>query len=635
MAKGNNVVEFTLRAKDHVSRVLSSIGGGISSFAKGLLQQGANIQAWGQMLAGALQNTFGKVWGSIREAFKFETLETQFKTLLGSAEAAKERMQMLAKVAEETPFDMEGVVKASRILTVMSKDALGTEWALKLVGDTAAAVGANVDELATWIGRAYAMIQAGKPFGEAAMRLTELGALTPEVRQKMEDLQAAGASNAEVWNALVSHLETFGGAMKDLSKTGDGMMSTLEDNWTAAVRSFGSAFTDAAKDSIGFLINKLAELQASGAITEWAEKAMKALEPLRNLIIGILGDGNSRAQAFGAAWDYLKEVFKYGGSVLNAAGDYIAAKLADVGAMIRDSIAASAAIAVENIRYKLRETWEHITLGNMGAGAHNRYQMRKAEHENIIAGIEDATAEAHQKRLGKARERFTEALEEAGERLGNASEAMKEAFEEAAETGRKAVEKSVTQASEAKEDPEAKKKRLEEEKAKAAKAVNNVDPEAIRREQEAALEMRRLAANQKFDRKMAEIAERRLADLKPQLEERIATAKDAQAETYKRATDAQYAKEQEDKEKDEAKARERYNKRARALLQRAGRGILSENFDLNKLSKRDRRLAEAMRAEKEVKRLEQLREQAYEADKETAKNTKELVEKINGLLSLK
>ncbi len=643
----NNVVEFTLRAKDQVSRVLSSIGKGIAGFAKGLLNQGANLKAWGEMIAGAMQNTFGRVWGAVQEAFKFESLETQFKTLLGSMDAAKERMQMLAKVAEETPFDMEGVVKANRILTVMSKNALGTEWALKLVGDTAAAVGGNVDEMAMWIGRAYAMIQAGKPFGEAAMRLTELGALTPEVRQKMEDLQAAGASNSEVWDALVAHLETFGGAMKDLSKTGEGMMSTLEDNWTAAVREFGQAFMDSAKDSIGFLINKLAELQASGAITEWAEKAKAALEPVRNLVVGILGNSDSRAQAFGAAWDYLKEVFKYGGTILNAAGDYIAAKIADVGAMIRDSMAASAAIAIENIRFKLKELWEDISLGNMGAGAHDRIQARKQEHENIIAGIEEAAAEAHQKRLGKARERFAKALEAAGDELGEASEAMKEAFEDAAEAGRQAVEDSVAKAAGAKEDPEAKKARLAAEKAAASKAVNNVrDAATIRREQEQAMEMKRLEAEQEFNRKMEELAKRKkerleaerkdaLADLKPQLDARLDAAKDAKAEAYKRATDADYAREQEAKEKEEAKARERYNKRARALLERAGRGILSENFDLSKLNKRDRRLAEAMRAEREVKRLEKLREQAYEADKETAKNTKDLVTKINSLLALK
>jgi hypothetical protein len=635
MAKGNNVVEFTLRAKDHVSRVLTSIGGSISSFTKSLLNQGANIKAWGDMLAGAFQGTFGRLWGSIREAFKFETLEGQFRTLLGSVDAAKERMQMLARVAEETPFDMEGVVKASRILTVMSKDALGTEWALKLVGDTAAAVGANVDELAMWIGRAYAMIQAGKPFGEAAMRLTELGALTPEVRQKMEDLQASGASNAEVWEALVAHLETFGGAMKDLSQTGDGLVSTLEDDWAAAVREFGSAFMASAKDSIGFLINKLKELQASGAITEWAEKAMKALEPLRNLIVGILGDDNSRAQAFSAAWDYLREVFKYGGTVITAAADYAVAKLADVGTIMRDSIAAAVATSLENMRYTLKELWHDINLDNISWGSRGARMQRKQEHADRLAGIENAVGEAHAARMGKAGEAFAAALEAAGDRLAEASKRMTDAVADAAEEGRKAVVLGNTGA--VAETAEDARKRLAAEKKKAADAMdaatNSMQPKLSYKDE---LERRNAALRARtFTEMHAESIRRGFERETSDLDSRITDAKAYRDERLKRAMDNNYAKEQEKAERDQQKERDKYNKRARNLLQRQGKRILSEGFDLNKLSKRDRRLAEAMRAEKQVEKLERIREQAYEASIDTAKNTKAMLDVTKQLLALK
>lgn len=568
MAK--NVVEFTLRAKDQVTRVLSSIGGGIASFAKGLLNQGANIKAWGEMIAGSVKQTFGRVWGAVQEAFKFESLETQFKTLLGSMDAAKGRMQMLAKVAEETPFDMEGVVKANRILTVMSKDALGTEWALKLVGDTAAAVGGNVDEMAMWIGRAYAMIQAGKPFGEAAMRLTELGALTPEVRQKMEDLQAAGASNSEVWDALVAHLEGFGGAMKDLSKTGEGMMSTLEDNWTAAVREFGQAFMDSAKDSIGFLINKLAELQASGAITEWAEKAKEALEPVRNLIIGILGNSDSRAKAFGAAWDYLKEVAGYVADTLkNAiiyAGDYLESKAMDIKAQMMGKLG------------------DHELGGQMREAAANRYRLAQMK-----AGLE----------------------------LSQATGAMKAAFAQAAEEGKKAVEENITKAAAKKEDEEAKKKRLEAEKAKASAAVAGTGPtpaelKAKEEAEKKAIEAQKEAIKGEIDRTKKSI-ETTKAEIEA-LKEREKKAKEELKEARKRSLDANYEKEERQKklreERQKKREDERLQKRAERLaarfktLTKSGTDVLlDENFDTKKLTHSERALREFMIKQKTAEDL--------------------------------
>lgn len=578
----NNVVEFTLRAKDQVSRVLSSIGKGIAGFAKGLLNQGANIKAWGDMIAGAMQNTFGRVWGAVQEAFKFESLETQFKTLLGSTDAAKERMQMLAKVAEETPFDMEGVVKANRILTVMSKNALGTEWALKLVGDTAAAVGGNVDEMAMWIGRAYAMIQAGKPFGEAAMRLTELGALTPEVRQKMEDLQAAGASNSEVWDALVAHLETFGGAMKDLSKTGEGMMSTLEDNWTAAVREFGQAFMDSAKDSIGFLINKLAELQASGAITEWAEKAKEALEPVRNLIVGILGNSDSRAQAFGAAWDYLKEVAGYVADTLkNAiiyAGDYLESKAMDIKAQMMGKMG------------------DHEIGGQMREAAANRYRLAQMK-----AGME----------------------------LSQATGAMKAAFAKAAEDGKKAVEANVNADGELKgeakmrleekgvitrknETEEEKKKRLEAEKKKASEAVDGSGPTQAQLKAKEEAEKKAIAAQKEAIEGEIDRTKKSIETTKAEIEalkEREKKAKDELKEARKRSLDANYEKEERQKKlREERQAKrddERLKKRAERLadrfktLTKSGKDVLlDENFDTKKLTHSERALRDFMLKQK-------------------------------------
>jgi hypothetical protein len=73
------------------------------------------------------------------------------------------------------------------------------------------------------------MIQSGKPFGEAAMRLQELAILSPKAREKMEDLQKTGATAAEVFGALQTELGKFNGAMLKQSETFGGLSSTLSD----------------------------------------------------------------------------------------------------------------------------------------------------------------------------------------------------------------------------------------------------------------------------------------------------------------------------------------------------------------------------------------------------------------------
>ena len=277
----NKVLEYIIRAFDRTKEGTDSAGKNADSLAVRIGKNLMNIKAGWDMASGAISFAAKKMWSAISEAFRFETLTTQFSVLMGSMDKAKARMKELADFAASTPFQLEEVVVASRQLHVFSDGALGAKSSLKLVGDAAAAVGQNIQELSFWVGRAYSMIKGGQPFGEAAMRLQEMGVITPEVRSKMEDLQKAGASNAEVWAVLEERLETFKGGMETLSKTGDGLVSTLKDNWTAAVREFGEAFSDQAKGGIKDLSDRLQELNEDGTIAVWADKAVKAINMVK------------------------------------------------------------------------------------------------------------------------------------------------------------------------------------------------------------------------------------------------------------------------------------------------------------------------------------------------------------------
>jgi len=274
----NKVLEYIIRARDMTKSGLKSARTRIAREAKAIAKNLAHIQSGFEMAAAGIRAVGGALWKTLKESFKFETLTTQFSVLMGSMDKAKARMAELADFAAKTPFGMEEAVVASRQLHVFTGGAMGAADSLMLVGDAAAAVGQPLKDVAFWIGRAYSMIKGGQPFGEAAMRLQEMGIMTPEVRRRMEELQEAGASNVEVWQVLAERLREFTGGMEQLSKTGDGLLATLEDDWTAAVRTFGDAFQVAAKTHIQTLIDKLGELQENGDIAVWADRAVKAIE---------------------------------------------------------------------------------------------------------------------------------------------------------------------------------------------------------------------------------------------------------------------------------------------------------------------------------------------------------------------
>lgn len=576
MASSNHVVSFLIRAKDGATKTLHSIGSAITSLGSALLRNGANIQAWGQMIGSAVakvQGVFGTLWGAIKESFKFETLTVQFKTLLGSMDAARERMAMLAKFAETTPFEMEEVARASRTLTVMSGDALGSAWALRTVGDAAAATGANIEELSMWIGRAYAMIQAGKPFGEAAMRLSELGVITPQVRAKMEELQAAGASSVDVWTTLTDHLATFDGAMLDLSRTGDGLTSTLSDNWTAAVRTFGDAFQKAAKESIQFLIDLLAKLQADGTIQRWAEAAVRALTPVKDLITAVLGGQESRGQALTAAWDYLKAVFAYGADAIKASADYFVAKLTGGwGKGLTGGTLTALATPARWSQYGINWLEAKIRgVDDATLARWNKNAERKWTGANMLerAGWQDDNA-------NKA---FSETMEKARQRLGAAATAFVDGVSKAAETAKE----SVVQKS--KEDlpkevinaimTEGLGAEKEEGKAKAISGLTNAKPKENitvepMEEREKARKKAQQAEWKRLQNNWEEEANKDQAKARAKLAraiERETSAKAREQELRRRADDNRYREQVEKEEKDAAKREDYLNRKRERTLQ--------------------------------------------------------------------
>lgn len=295
---GNKIIEYIIGAKDATANAINSALNRIKSFAAGVGSNLQNIRAGFAMLGTAAN----KAVEFMRKAFRFETMTVQFKTFIGSMDEARDHMKMLQELGDTPPFSLEEFAAASRSLMVMTDGALGFRKSLELVGDAAAATGQPIQSLAHEVGRAYAIIRDGQPLTRATMALRNMGVLTPEVAQKLQDLQNAGASTTEIWQEMEKALSRYKGAMEETEKTGEGLMGAISAQWDDTLREFGAACLETSKDALGGLLDWMKQLREDGSIAVWANNFGKAMEKVaewcKDVVDGMKAVGN------GISWLY-------------------------------------------------------------------------------------------------------------------------------------------------------------------------------------------------------------------------------------------------------------------------------------------------------------------------------------------
>jgi len=227
--------------------------GSLGKLAGGVAKLGAAYLSFKAIMSG-----FSK---SISLAADTQDAEIGFGVLLGSAEAAKQRVKELTDFAASTPFQMPEVLAASRTLETLTKGALATGEGLRLVGDVAAGTGQPFSEVSTTIGRLYDGLQSGRPVGEAMMRLQELGAISGDTRAKIEALQKSGAAGSDVWAVASGALSRFSGMMEQKSEGWNGLTSTLKDGVDGVFRAFGQPVMEALVPALKGLIVLVGKLE--------------------------------------------------------------------------------------------------------------------------------------------------------------------------------------------------------------------------------------------------------------------------------------------------------------------------------------------------------------------------------------
>jgi hypothetical protein len=269
-----------VNAKDRASGIIRSIGTNLKRLGVGVIGGAGVLTKMG-----------------IDMFVERENVTMAFETMLGSADAAKKRVEELTKFAGMTPFSRDEIYESSRILEVFTKGALSTGKGLKLVGDVAAGTTQPFNEVALWIGRLYDAMASGRPVGEMTSRLQEMGAISGSQRNKLEQLAKSGKNISQTWPEAEKVFGRFNGQMEIMSEgMGNLILSTKSFFRENVVARWGQGV----ESVLGPLLTKF---------RNWRNEHPEELEKLGNTVQGIASRGTEKIVGFfEGAYGRIKEI---------------------------------------------------------------------------------------------------------------------------------------------------------------------------------------------------------------------------------------------------------------------------------------------------------------------------------------
>ncbi len=200
---------------------------------------------------------------AVKLAADAQDAELTFKSLTGSMETAKKVLADLQAFSASTPFEFTQDVKpaAQQLLTYgFSVDELKNQ--LTILGNVAAVSGADFTELAKLVGRARStnllFTEDLNQFSDRAIPVLDMlakrfGVTGAEVRKMASEGKINFADLQAVLEALGGEGGKFASAMEERSKTLNGQISTLKDNFTLLSQSVGEALVPAANEAVQVL----------------------------------------------------------------------------------------------------------------------------------------------------------------------------------------------------------------------------------------------------------------------------------------------------------------------------------------------------------------------------------------------
>ena len=217
---------------------------------------------------------------SVKAAADMEQTRKAFTTLLKDATLAKDFLAELETFAANTPFELPGLLQASKKMLAFGFTAQQVIPVLTAVGDSAAALGMGqdgIDRLTIAIGQIQAK---GKVSAEEMLQLAEAGvpawqmladAMGTSIPQAMKMAEKGTIDSATGIQAIISGMNSkFGGMMQEQSSTINGMLSNIQDSIGQTMVVIGDEITEgldlkpALKEAQDDLSDFAAKVKSSG-----------------------------------------------------------------------------------------------------------------------------------------------------------------------------------------------------------------------------------------------------------------------------------------------------------------------------------------------------------------------------------
>lgn len=236
-----------------------------------------------------LNKAFDFVKDASQASQAIETYEVSLKNMLGTTDAARERMQEYFAIAKETPFDLPQVVEAGNKLQALGRYSADN---VKMLGDLASASGKPMEQAMS----AYAKLASGQK-GIAVDMFRDLMITTDDWAKatgKGVDKQGQMlATTEEMIAALPGLLKSKGylGMMATQAQTTAGKLSNLEDGFFQLKVAIGDRLSSATKSfatEMGYAVDRVKRF-----VEIPVEQKIAAEKAELNALVGTLTDSNT------------------------------------------------------------------------------------------------------------------------------------------------------------------------------------------------------------------------------------------------------------------------------------------------------------------------------------------------------
>lgn len=284
MADATRELQIVIRARDEATKVIQGMSGKLS----GLVD---NVQKSALMFAGLGAATSVAAKRLVDAAGDMQATRTSFTTLIGDAEKAKQTLDSLFQLEQQTPLDLPEILEGSKRLLAMGTAADKLVPTFRMLGDVAAGVG---KEKLPQLILAFGQIQSrGKLMGTELRQLTEAGFNLADAMgvstSKLDEMVSQGEVSFEMvrqgFEKATSEGGRFHGLMDQLAQTTPGRLSTLESSIFKLQVALGEALLPAVNKIIDALI------PAIEAFARWAQEHQNlvAIGITAALVLGAIG----------------------------------------------------------------------------------------------------------------------------------------------------------------------------------------------------------------------------------------------------------------------------------------------------------------------------------------------------------